>query len=797
MLRRFESIRDSGIFEHFSWDTFIPDFERISLVYGTNGVGKTSLARALDDLGPDGDGYRRVSIRMSDADKTTNNRTSSQQHDLEFDRIFVFSDRYVLRSHNFAGDPEIDAVITLGERTVEDEKRIAELQDLIMLESARLAEAAASAHRASQDLEDVYQDVARSVVNALSRAGGRYRSNSNYNSGVARRQFGGSHDSWALLSDRQKTADLATVNSDSRSKVPVKSYSLSVRPELRSKAQALVAASPASIVLDTLQRNSGAASWVEDGRRLHEGLEQCIFCGGSLTEDRKRQLEQHFSDEVVRIQRNLDVLINEVKAIQISLQGLLGDDAIAGSLFEDLRDTFRSTHTKAKGQQSELRVWLAGLLETLETKRANVVAEVEDAIAEPPSVDGVEAENALKDHNQRVARHAELLRQAAERVELHLLKESESKVAELAERASDAARQKDEAEETLKKYREEVAVLENVEGDPLPTAAVMSRELSRILGRNELGFELLQDGKHYRVTRHGAPARDLSTGERTAITLIHFLEHVKRVGSKGGKPIVVIDDPVSSLDSGSAMGISTYIWSETISKDHIEQVFLLTHNFELFRQWDIQIEGLPGKKGAANQRYPSNRYELIAPHKDVGGAFKRVPAFIAWPPNPDTRTKVRSSYHHAFITAARAHQELMADDSMEKKLDALLLYPNVLRRMLETFLAFKSPASVGDFTGAMRGIGATLEDLGHEGDADALRLQLTRFTHASSHAESPETDAAVNPDEITAVIGAVFTFMNAIDKPHFEGLCQVIGKKPSDLLPEPQQSGAIPTGRRP
>ncbi len=123
---------------------------------------------------------------------------------------------------------------------------------------------------------------------------------------------------------------------------------------------------------------------------------------------------------------------------------------------------------------------------------------------------------------------------------------------------------------------------------------------------------------------------------------------------------------------------------------------------------------------------------------------------------------------------------------MEKTLDALLLYPNVLRRMLETFLAFKSPTSVGNFTTSMREIGATLEALGYTGDADALRLQLTRFTHANSHAESPETDVAINPEEIGSVIAAVFTFMNAVDRKHFEGLCEVIGVEASDLLIEAQ-----------
>ncbi|WP_407345736.1 AAA family ATPase [Pengzhenrongella phosphoraccumulans] len=70
MLRRLESIKNCGIFEDFRWKTNVPGFERINLIYGTNGAGKTSLSRALDDLAGDGEGFTKVSIRMSNADKT-------------------------------------------------------------------------------------------------------------------------------------------------------------------------------------------------------------------------------------------------------------------------------------------------------------------------------------------------------------------------------------------------------------------------------------------------------------------------------------------------------------------------------------------------------------------------------------------------------------------------------------------------------------------------------------------------------------------------------------------------------
>ena len=786
MLRRFESINNCGIFENFCWNAAVPDFERINLIYGATGAGKTSLARAIDGLCAENGGFTKVSFGMSDADGS-NDRRSNQVHDAEFERIFVFSDEYVARSHNFEGDADVDAVLTLGERTVEADKRINELRGLIDTVDGELTNATDASCDADKALDDEHTTIARGVVTALSRAGGEYRSNSNYNKGRVKTCFAGSHTAWTSLSVEDKDIALATVNSDERQTVVTKSYSLEIRAELPDEAAAALATSPVSVVLDTLNEHEEASSWVESGRHVHEGLTRCIFCGGDLTEDRKKQIEQHFSDEVEEAQRTTDALIREITTAQASLQSLLGDDAIAGSLFDDLRDGFKNAHTDTKTQADELDEWLEGLLAALEKKRANVVALVEYDLIEAPAVDGSKIEQALEDHNDRVSKHTELVEQAAKKVELHLLKESETKVIKLEKKAEEATEAKGDLDEALRKYGEEVAALENVEGDPLPSAEVLAKELTRILGRNELSFQLLPGGKRYQVIRHGKPARDLSAGERTAMTLIHFLETVKRADTDSGKLIVVIDDPVSSLDSGAAMGISTYIWSETVSKDHIQQVFLLTHSFELFRQWDIQIGGLPGKRWSTdNTDYPSLCCELIAPHQDVNGTMKRVPAFIVWPPNDDTRRKVRSSYHHAFITAARAHKALALDSSMEKKLDARLLYPNVLRRMLETFLAFKSPTLAGDFTNAMREIGDSLEDRGYAGDADALRLQLTRFAHANSHADSPETDVVVDPDEVQSFIVAVFTFMNAVDQQHFEGLCNVIGVEPSGLLLEAQ-----------
>jgi wobble nucleotide-excising tRNase len=226
------------------------------------------------------------------------------------------------------------------------------------------------------------------------------------------------------------------------------------------------------------------------------------------------------------------------------------------------------------------------------------------------------------------------------------------------------------------------------------------------------------------------------------------------------------------------MGVSTYIWAETVAKDHIDQVILLTHNFELFRQWDVQIEGLHGMA-----QYPARLFEIRSQHVRVGDRTRRRPLIAAWPPSERARRMVRSSYHHAFMAVADARKRLAIDDSLENRLDAQLLFPNVIRRMLETFLAFKRPEWVGDFTTAMRKSVQLLEEAGYDGDASALRLRLTRYAHAYSHGETPVTDTTVSPDEVATAIASVFEFMHQIDRAHFRGLCEVVGLDPVELLP--------------
>lgn len=778
MIRRFESFGSSGIFEDFGWDRSTSEFARINVIYGRNGSGKTSLANAIDGACSAVGDPSSLSLGLESGSSC---RSTDRREDEIFKRIHVFGERYVERSHNFLGDaPGMDSVLTIGERAVGDEEKLSSLmaERGVLIDQVETCEnsvsTAGGAYRKS------LERVSERIVENLRSLGGQYKSRSHYSRSTVQTKLDGDRSDWQQLSPDDFSECKQTIGAAKQDEVLITTYGIRVRSELTDEAAKLLATGPVTIVLDTLAAHPEATSWVQGGLAHHENLGQCLFCGSLLAPERYANIQSHFSGEVASLEEEIQTILVELKELAKSTEKVLSELPARTAIYEDMRDGFDLSASVYKAALSVFEAEVAALGQRLQAKLGNVLEVPKDSrVGEFSSLDPSSLELLVAKHNDRVSTHDASLSAAGEEIEYHIFKEAEGECDELKGNISKARRTKLKTEDELRGVRQSIAALESDEGDPTPSAEVLNREVARLLGRSELQFEAV--GSKYRVLRNGDPAVGLSSGEKTAITLVHFMEVASCHDPAGGQVIIVIDDPVSSLDSDILMGISTYIWSECVTKGHVAQLFLLTHNFELFRQWDIQLEGLHRKKGM-KEKFPANMYELKTSHVVVNSLARRLPLVTDWPPSGLDRRKVRSSYQHAFIAVAQAKHDLDGDDSLEKRLDAQLLFPNVMRRMLETFLGFKRPEWVGSFTTAMRDSAQLLTDAGYEGDAHALRLRLARYMNVYSHDESPDTTSIINPDEVGPAILATFEFMMQLDPDHFKGLCKVAGYSVEDLL---------------
>lgn len=751
------------------------------------------MSSAFEIARHDSSRQQLLSLSLSENDSV---RSTEGKPDPIFERIYVFNEEYVKKAHRFSdGNPTMAAVLTVGERSVEAEAELevlrAELPDLILKQSA--SEKALTAADAA--LQKIYGRASKAVVDDLTTLGGKYQSRSKYSKAVVERCLSAPSANWATLSDAKLQSDKQFVLADHADAIPSRLFSVDIREGLASEAASLIALTPATVVLDSLAAHPTASRWVQEGRDHHQDLDQCLFCGSTLSDDRKAAIDAHFSGAVAEAETKLRDLIRELRTLENATIQARTQMPSKSAFYKDLRDSFAAIALRYEQELASASKWAQGLIERLNQKLNNVLAVGDDSEVETrASITGSPLEELVKQHNERVEKHDELVTQAAARIEQHHLKAVSQEADNSKATVTEASKAIQVAKTALREARDRVAALENVEGDPMPSVDVLNSEVTRLLGRADLKFE--EHEGRYQVTRHGMPAVGLSEGERTAITLIHFMEVVARHDPAEGKPIVIIDDPVSSLDSNIFMGVSTYIWTECISKVHVDQLFLLTHNFELFRQWDVQIEALH-KGGAMKRAYPAELYEISSKHVEFRGRTSRRPHITSWPPSEIMRKKVRSTYHHAFLSVVAAKDQIEADDNLEHRLDAQLLFPNVIRRILETFMGFKRPDGVGDFTKLMRDTTELLDASGYAGDADALRQQLTRYAHAYSHSESPDTTATINPDEIAPAISAVFTFMHQLDPGHFNGLCSVIDRAPEDLLNTEYSAGTRPKSEAP
>lgn len=149
----------------------------------------------------------------------------------------------------------------------------------------------------------------------------------------------------------------------------------------------------------------------------------------------------------------------------------------------------------------------------------------------------------------------------------------------------------EEKEEDIKKENLKIANVEMVVSD--------INNILKNFGFNSFKLALGEEEGTYRIVRSdGTNAKDtLSEGEYRFITFLYFYYLVK--GSNEPTDIIkdkilVIDDPISSLDSNTLFIISTLI-KDLIekcinNKDGIKQVFIFTHNIYFYKE--VTYKGL-------------------------------------------------------------------------------------------------------------------------------------------------------------------------------------------------------------
>jgi len=766
MITKIRQVKDYRAFNSWTWPPDLPSFRQVNLIYGVNGAGKSTLASLLQQAHQDSGWTSGLQIDVTGNNgslRAVNTATDSLWHDLRvFNRDYVEANLQFEEQSGSAAAP----LLVLGKQRVEAEAERARIQKRLSEIGEELPALRKEQKRTKAQYDAIATDRARLIVQELGSLGGRYEPRS-YNAAKVRQVIKDGVE--ASSTDIGK--ELSLVQSASKSHVTaLASAEFSIAVIIETTEQVLEESAISNVLADL--EDPQRSKWVQDGLGLHKDRDTCNFCANDISTDRRQALAEHFDTSMVRLQGKLDSLKRELKDASDAARQAVQDLPRSDDFFEIHQKSYEAAVEDAKARLKKFLIATDSLSVIIEQKRESLFKSYsQDISADDSELSLADVNRIIQQHNTTADDFAGQQKAAAELVEKTRVAEVASKYCELEKQHVDYKTKVGELEDEDVRLRRELSGLDDSNLDAEPIAAQLNDDLAHLLGRSDLTFEV--EGQGYRIRHEGTPAQHLSEGERNAISLLYFLRSLETHQTQSSNSIIVIDDPVSSLDGSMLVGASTHLWTRLVGVTKCRQLFLLTHNFELFRLWASHLEHYPK---ARDVKLTHGVYEMrTGARKLADGHYRRIPIILPWPDDPKIQARLRSEYHYLFWRASSALRDCVVKPTAQGDVEAATVLPNVCRRLLEGFLGFKYPALLGNLH----------EQIMKASDgmvSEAMRARVLRFAHAYSHNQEADTTVPVARPEGVEMLHVVLEFMKIIDQSHFDAMCEAVGVERDFLI---------------
>ncbi|PKN63622.1 MAG: AAA family ATPase [Deltaproteobacteria bacterium HGW-Deltaproteobacteria-15] len=388
-------------------------------------------------------------------------------------------------------------------------------------------------------------------------------------------------------------------------------------------------------------RKLGNSDWVREGRGFYDANQMvCPFCQQDTTDAFAKSLNDYFDETFEADSKAIDDLVTAYKTASARLQQQIASIIAEPCRFIDVE--------KLKGEKELLDSTIMVNIQRLTSKKKEPSQAIElESIVNivKKTKEMIDAANVqVSKHNTMVANLAQERRNLTAQVWKYLL-ETELKtdlesyrvrrdalnkaIAAMTEQISLAtSEKKNKAAEIRELEKQTTSIQPTIDGINALLASFGFQSFSIAKSDNRTCYRLLRSD--------GSDAKDtLSEGEKNFVTFLYFYYLLKGSDSETGMTtdrVVVIDDPVSSLDSDILFIVSSLIkdlFDEVRAKrTHVKQVFILTHNIYFHREvtfnrrrtcgamneetfWVVRKSGPISKIEKHNSNPVSTSYELL------------------------------------------------------------------------------------------------------------------------------------------------------------------------------------------
>lgn len=737
-------VRGLGVFRSFDWPDDLPEFRRYNVIYGWHWTGKTLLSRIFAALqkGQPLD-CEDIILKLSSGEQIPNRNFSDASGKVKvrvFNRDFI--DEKVYKSGN-----SIRPIYVFGERAKEKQQELDAIVKRFEETDIEKKSKEGERRRLEQQLSQICSDGARVVREVLNIPGRKYeRDEFRRDIETVEKQGDSSNH---LISQEEKKQLEDVMRAEPRRKLDTLSFSFMPVVELFHEAKKLCGRTVVASVIEELQRRPDVNVWAEEGLKLQKkyGTRTCLFCNQALPNERLQALEAHFSeayremiDSIEKLMKQIDNARDEAKALHLP---------DADVLYADLRPRYKDKQKGFSDVRQEFLERLDALEKVLKDKRNNPFRDLGALVASfALSDEAISAINeVIAEHNKKVDNHEKEIEKASQRLKNHFIAEKIDDYRNLRAELEAINADLDRLQQEASKLEGQCQALERDLVEHRRPADELNRELASYLGHSEIQFDVEKTG--YKIVRTGKPATSLSEGEKTAIAFLYFLKALEDKDFDINNGIVVVDDPVSSLDSNALYHAFGFMKSRV---GNAGQLFVLTHNFLFFRQIRNWFSYLP-KKDKKEARY----YMLTVIRDDTqrSSRIKELDPLLK---------NYSSEYHYLFSLVYKASKA----DSPASCLEQYHYLPNVARRLVEAFLEFRAPGT--------ESIYKRLDNIDYDQEK---KTRIIRLCDTHSHCKLID-DVEQDPlflNESIDIARDIMNLIKKVDPEHYNQMERLIGEQ--------------------
>lgn len=719
-IKRIDSIKNMAVFQDFRWAASVKDegnnvadFKKINVLYGRNYSGKTTLSRILRalEVGKLSDKFESPSFALAFVDGAQATQGTLIGHGR---KIRVFNEDFVRDNLRFISNPDdsIEPFAILGDDNNKIEKEIEALESALGSKEegsqtglyAEQARATTVFEKAKQDHKKANNDLEKQLGDKATdrKIGIKYKperfGDQNYNIQKLKADIGKvGGANYQPPADEQVVQYEKLITEKTLQPVsPFHAPSLSAS-SLAEKAEALVTKRISeSDKIDELVKDAVLNRWANEGRAYHKNKrDDCAFCGNLITEDRWEKLEKHFDEESENFEKEIDALIARIDVEKNTVSSALSiDKSRFYTKFHDRLDELDGALKDALGKYLEA---LDALTAQLKVRKDNILSPIsfekpDDAagglVVAWNSYEEVRSEsdsfsNSLSKEQEK-AKEALRLKEVSDYLVTIQYQEQLSSIEELKSKHDESEQEKNRLGGDIRQKEGLVASKKRELNDEEKGAKKVNEYLNNFFGHQFLSLEAKKDdipGEdsrriRFEVIRDGKKAYHLSEGECSLLAFCYFLAKLDDIDTKDSKPIIWIDDPISSLDGNHIFFVYSLINAEIVASGKFEQLFVSTHNLDFLKY----LKRLNGKYFDVNGKQKDyQRGYFVITRQDKASTIGVMPKYLK-----DYVTEFNYLFH-------QIHQCAAIEAVDDTNYTTFYNFANNARKFFEVYLYYKYP----------------------------------------------------------------------------------------------------------